>query len=172
MRKFQLYPQENSMDCGPTCLFMIAKWYDKPCRLPLLRKKCNLQKNGVSLKGLINGAEFIGLKSLAIEIAYEENTSYVIDLLSVIFPCIVHWKQNHFIIVCKANKEYVWIADPAFGKYRLNRNDFEKGWSSKHNKGIVILIEQKNTASMERTIAIDTSDFIVMPKNISYRKTP
>ncbi len=164
MRKFQFYFQENPTDCGPTCLFMIAKWYNKPCLLTSLRKKCTIQEDGVSLKGLLNGAESIGLNSLAVEIPYEGKSSYSIDLLSVIFPCIVHWNQNHFIIICNANKKYIWVADPALGKYRLNRKDFEKGWSSKKDKGIVILIEPQNTPSINKTTAIDTSDFYVFSR--------
>ena len=56
-------------------------------------------------------------------------------------PCIVHWNQNHFVVVYKMSKQNVWVADPNSGKYKLSRADFEKSWVSDNGKGIAILLE-------------------------------
>ena len=56
-------------------------------------------------------------------------------------PCIVHWNQNHFIVVHKINKKHVWIADPASGKYKLAYEEFSKSFCSDGNKGVVLLLE-------------------------------
>lgn len=68
MRPFTFYKQLDSMDCGPTCLRMVAKHYGKSYSLPFLREKCYIDKAGVSLKGISEAAELIGLRSLAVKI--------------------------------------------------------------------------------------------------------
>lgn len=61
MRYFPFYKQLDAMDCGPTCLRMIAKYYGKNYSLPFLREKCYIDKAGVSLKGISEAADLIGL---------------------------------------------------------------------------------------------------------------
>ena len=68
MKPFKSYKQLDSMDCGPTCLRMVAKHYGKSYSLPFLREKCYIDKAGVSLKGISEAAELIGLRSLAVKI--------------------------------------------------------------------------------------------------------
>ena len=60
--------------------------------------------------------------------------------MEVPLPCLVHWEQRHFVVVYKVNKKNVWIADPAKGKVKLSRKEFEKGWFSDHQKGIALLL--------------------------------
>ena len=71
MKSFPFYKQLDSMDCGPTCLRMVAKWYGKLYSLPFLREKCYIDKAGVSLKGISEAAELIGFRTLAVKIKLE-----------------------------------------------------------------------------------------------------
>ncbi len=64
MKSFPFYKQLDSMDCGPTCLRMIAKYYGKSYSLSFLREKCYIDKAGVSLKGISEAAELIGLRTV------------------------------------------------------------------------------------------------------------
>ena len=68
LNKFPFYRQLDSMDCGPTCLRMIAKYYGKVNSVQFLREKCYIDKAGVSLKGIAEAAELIGFRSLAVKI--------------------------------------------------------------------------------------------------------
>ncbi len=143
MKSFTHYHQLDSMDCGPTCLRMIAKAYDKSYTLPFLREKCYIDKAGVSLKGISEAAELIGLRTLAVKIpriAKKENPS----LSEAPLPCIAHWNQNHFVVIYKISKNHIWIADPSDGKYKLTVAEFEKSWLSDGKEGIALLLEPTN----------------------------
>lgn len=144
MRVFTSYRQLDSMDCGPTCLRMIAKHYGKTYSLPFLREKCYIDKSGVSLKGISEAAENIGLKTLSVHIPYKAKGDDP-SLRQAPLPCIAHWNQNHFVVVYKTSRSHVWIADPADGKHKLTVEEFKSSWLSSNNEGIALLIEPTNT---------------------------
>jgi ATP-binding cassette, subfamily B, bacterial len=65
VKSFPHYNQLDSMDCGPTCLRMIAAHYGKEYSLPLLREKSYIDRAGESMKGISEAAESIGFRTLA-----------------------------------------------------------------------------------------------------------
>jgi ATP-binding cassette subfamily B protein len=116
--------QHDLMDCGPTCLRMIAKHYGKSISLTAIREKSYLTKEGVSFMGLSNSAEHFGLKSLGSKLSVE-------DLYKKApLPCILHFDENHFVVLYKVKKNQFYIADPSKGKYVLSIKEFSKKWSS------------------------------------------
>lgn len=137
--RFPFYKQFDIMDCGPTCLRMIAKFYGKQCSLQSLREKCQIQRDGVSLLGISKAAELIGMQSLAVKIGFEDLKK------NALLPCIVHWDQSHFIVVYKISEKYVWVADPGKSKLKLSTNEFTDRWLSGSDTGdptgIVLLVE-------------------------------
>ncbi len=139
-RRFPLHIQHDSMDCGPTCLKMIAEYYGKRYSLPYLRELCSFSREGVSLLGINDAAEQLGFRTQAIRVPYEADESRA-SLLDASFPCIAYWNQMHFLVVLKANQKYVWVADPASGKYKVPRQAFEKGWMNTHEEGLLLLLE-------------------------------
>lgn len=144
MNSFQHYRQLDSMDCGPTCLRMIAKHYGKSYSLPFLREKCYIDKAGVSLKGISEAAELIGLRTMAVTIPVF-NKKDLPSLANAPLPAILHWNQKHFVVLYKISDTYVWIADPAEGKHKLSIEEFKRSWVSNGENGIVLLIEPTNT---------------------------
>jgi ABC-type bacteriocin/lantibiotic exporter with double-glycine peptidase domain len=70
-KRFPFYKQRDAMDCGPTCLMMIAEHYGKHYTLPFLRQHCHISREGVSALGIEQGAEAIGLSVLSTKITYE-----------------------------------------------------------------------------------------------------
>ncbi len=136
---FPSFKQLDSMDCGPTCLRMIAKYYGKSYSLQGLREKSFITRKGVSLLGISEAAENIGFKSVGVKISYEQLTE------EAILPCIVHWKQRHFIVVYKIKKGHMLVADPAHGLIKYTEEEFLKGWlstkSDDEEKGIALLLE-------------------------------
>ena len=132
------------MDCGPSCLAMIVKYYGKDVSIEQLRKICSLGKDGVSLLGISKAAETIGLKTIGGRLSLN-TLAHEIPL-----PCIVHWNQNHFVVVYKIkkhNKEKytVYVADPGKGHVTYTKEEFCEHWiSTKNNgeeKGIALLLE-------------------------------
>lgn len=68
LKKFPIYIQLDSMDCGPTCLRIIAKYYGKNFSLQSLRDKCHINREGVSLLGISDAAEKIGFRTIGVKI--------------------------------------------------------------------------------------------------------
>ena len=86
------------MDCGPTCLKMVAKHHGKTVDIQYLRDKCMITREGVSLRGISRAAELMGFRSLGVKIDFEQ-------LLDAPLPCIAHWDQNHFVVVYDIKKK-------------------------------------------------------------------
>ena len=128
------------MDCGPACLQMVLKFHGQYYPLPWLRSGSFISREGVSLKGISKAAERVGLRTMAVKVPFSARGSQP-DLLRAPFPAIVHWNQNHFIVVYRASKKYVWISDPADGKHKLPVSDFLRGWESDSGKGIALIVE-------------------------------
>ena len=138
-KRFPFYPQLEAMDCGSTCLRMVAKFYGRFYSLEYLREISNTGKDGVSLLDLSEAAEIIGLKTLAVE-------ADIVQLQDVIpKPCIINWGNNHFVVVYHQDSSKVWIADPAQGKYKLNNDEFIQKWIGEdadvENSGIVLICQ-------------------------------
>jgi ATP-binding cassette, subfamily B, bacterial len=136
---FTHYNQIDAMDCGPTCLRMIAKHYGRNYSLAKLRELCHISKQGVSLLGISEAAEQIGFRTLSIK------TNYSQMLEDALLPFIAHWNQNHFVVVYKMTTTHVWIADPASDQHKLKKEDFLKSWASDivngADHGIILLLE-------------------------------
>lgn len=139
-----LIKQQDAMDCGPSCLAMIAKHYGRQTDKEQLRKICSLSKDGVSLLGISKAAETIGFKTIGGRLTFKTLTH------EIPLPCILHWNQNHFIIVYKIKKQkegkyIVYIADLGKGLVTYTKEEFCEYWiSTKTNgeeKGVVLLLE-------------------------------
>ncbi|WP_029276677.1 peptidase domain-containing ABC transporter [Pedobacter borealis] len=117
------YQQLNNSDCGPTCLRMVSKFYGKYYSTETLRFLINTAKDGVSMLGISRTAEKIGFRTRGCQIPFDL-------LMEVPLPAILHWNQNHFVVIYDITKSKIKIADPAKGLITLSRQDFEKKWIS------------------------------------------
>jgi ATP-binding cassette subfamily B protein len=95
LKKFPFYKQPDAMDCGATCLRIIAKYYGRSISLPKLRSLSETTREGASLKTLANAAEKIGFRTLGVKVNFNK-----LDKEAPL-PCIVHWNQQHFVVVYK-----------------------------------------------------------------------
>ena len=135
---FPFQQQQNEMDCGPTCLYMISRYFGRTINLETIRKNTELGKNGVNLYGISNAAEKIGLRTLSVEISFEK----LIDEAPL--PCIVHWEQNHFVVVTPQSRiNKVVVADPAHGIIKYSKKEFCLKWlnTTDEVQRIALLIE-------------------------------
>ena len=130
------------MDCGPTCLRMIAKYYGEHYSLQYLREKSYIDKEGVSLKGISEAAENIGFRTMAVKVPFNSKNGTP-SLIQAPLPSIAHWNQNHFVVVHKIGKKHVHIADPGQGKFKLPLKVFKKSWESDDKKGVLLLLEPR-----------------------------
>lgn len=139
MKSFPYYQQHDQMDCGPTCLRMIAAFYGKRYSLEKLRGKSYLTRLGVSLLGISEAAESIGFRTMGVQISFQQLQE------DAPLPCIVHWNQQHFVVVYRISKGQIYVADPGAGKVKYTKEEFCNCWlSSKkgnENNGIALLLE-------------------------------
>lgn len=115
--------QYDAMDCGPACIAMVARWHGKRISLETIRKRAYITREGVSFLGMKSAAESMGFVVAGVKIPFEELAA------KAPLPCIVHWEQNHFIVVNKIGKS-VWVSDPALGRLRMTTDEFLRGWSA------------------------------------------
>ncbi len=128
------------MDCGPACLMMVAAAHGRKYPLTFLRDRSYISREGVSAKGIMEAAEGLGFRALTVKVPFCTGKGTAC-LLNAPLPCIAHWNQQHFIVIYKVTGKHVWVADPAAGKFKLSRADFEKSWASDTDKGVLILLE-------------------------------
>lgn len=140
---FPYYTQYDAMDCGPTCLRMVAKYYGKHYKLDTLRERSFITREGVSLLGISRAAESIGFRTMGVKINFEQLKT------EAPLPAIVHWNQSHFVVVYKItgskDNEVVHVADPAGGLVKYPVQEFLSCWISTaegiEQQGVALLLE-------------------------------
>jgi len=139
MAGFPFFQQLDAMDCGPSSLRMIAKYYGKHFTLQTLRERSYLARDGVSMLGIADAAESIGFKSLGAALTWEKLNR------EAPLPLIAHWEQNHFVVVYRIRKDHVYVADPMIGLVKYTKAEFLRGWISTkkegEEKGTVLLLQ-------------------------------
>ncbi|WP_188938485.1 peptidase domain-containing ABC transporter [Dyadobacter endophyticus] len=160
MNKFPYFRQLDRMDCGPTCLRMVAQYYGKHFTAHTVRRKAKTTREGVSMLGIARAAEELGFKSIGARSTIKQLVE------DAPLPCILHWDQKHFVVLYhidkpsgnlanlkkwlggknnptshnnanseagftnRADELYFRIADPARGIITFSVNDFKEHWLS------------------------------------------
>ena len=130
MRRFRHFHQLNTMDCGPACLQMVAQHYGKHYRLETLRERCFITREGVSMLGIADAAETIGFRTTGVRTSIDELAG------QQPLPCILHWNQNHFVVLYdirrsrRTGRRTFCVADPAAQLVRYSEEEFAKCWCS------------------------------------------
>ncbi len=136
---FPFFHQPDSMDCGPTCLRMITKHYGKNFSLQSLREKTQIGKEGVNMLGISEAAEIIGFRTAAVKVSLQQLTK------EATLPAIIHWNQDHFVVLYKVRNNKLYIADPGQGLLQYNLTEFKERWISDKKdgtgEGIALLLE-------------------------------
>jgi ATP-binding cassette subfamily B protein len=119
---------------------MIAQYYGRSFSPQALRDYCDIGKSGVSLLGISQGAEKIGLKSHGVKVSFKQLMG------EASLPCILHWDNNHFVVLPpqKRSRKSITIADPARGLIKLSKEEFKKSWVRDHENeeaGIALILE-------------------------------
>lgn len=143
MKKFPFYKQLDAMDCGPTCLRMIARHYGKTFSVQQLREQSFIQRTGVNLLGISEAANSIGLRATGVRTTLQRLKQ------DSKLPCVLHWKQEHFVVLYRIEKKraktYFYIADPAYGLLRYEEEELKRCWISTVQagveKGIALLLD-------------------------------
>ena len=127
------------MQCGIACLQMICSYYHKEYTLERLANCCFATTEGVSLLGISEAARKLGLNTTC-------GRMTIGQLAQVPLPCILHWNQNHFVVLYKIRRgKTFYIADPGKGKIRYTKEEFKSHWisttSQGEEKGVAMFLE-------------------------------
>ncbi len=127
--RFPNYQQLDAMDCGSTCLRIIAKYYGKSYSAQSLHESCPTTHEGVSMLAISDAAESIGFRTLGARITLEQLYQ------DMPLPCIAHWNQQHFVVIYKIKDGKVYISDPAGGLLEYKEESFARCWISTEGRG-------------------------------------
>lgn len=139
MKKFAFIYQYDSMQCGIACLQMICKYFGREYSIESLSKLCFATTEGVSLLSINDAANTLGLHTTC-----ARTTTSILS--EVPLPCILHWNQNHFVVLYKIKKgRTFYVADPGKGLVKYNLEEFKSHWistrSNGEEKGIAMFLE-------------------------------
>ena len=144
-KKHKYYRQLDYMDCGPTCLRMVAAYHGKEFSLDYLRSQSYITRSGVNLLGLSEAAEKIGLRTLAVKLTIDQL------IKEAPLPCILHWNQEHYVVLYglkpgngfrRGKGDRYIIGDPGHDLVNIDRATLEKCWiSTDDERGVALLLE-------------------------------
>lgn len=129
IKPFPYYSQLDTVDCGPTCLRMIAKYYGRNYSLQYLRELAFITREGVSMLGISDAAETIGFRTIGARITLEQLRD------EMPLPCILHWNQRHFVVCYKIKNGKYYIADPASKRLVYDEMELGRCWFSTSVEG-------------------------------------
>ena len=136
--KFRLYRQLEAMDCGPTCIQMVAFHFGKRISLSRIKEHTIVTRMGVTIKDIVSMCKAIGLKAIPIRI-YEH------ELDQLPMPALLFWKQSHCVVLYNIRNHRqgrrFCIADPGSNKLELEEEVFRRVWMGENDHGIAILVE-------------------------------
>ncbi|WP_223925517.1 peptidase domain-containing ABC transporter [Prevotella lacticifex] len=143
MNKFKVERQHDSMQCGIACLQMICNYYGKEYSLDSLSKICFATTEGVSMLGISETATSLGFHVVNVKCTVK-------TLTEVSLPSILHWNQNHFVVLYRVkNEKKFYIADPGKELLTYSLEEFKKHWistnSNGQDKGIAMFLETTPT---------------------------
>ena len=130
LRKFPIVLQRDSMQCGIACLQMVCEYFGRKHTLEYIEQLCLTTSEGVSLLGISRAADKLGLRTVCGRMSIEQ-------LEKIPLPAILHWNQNHFVVLyrIKRNGRIFCIADPSKGYLEQEFLEFERNWISIRTKG-------------------------------------
>ena len=99
----------------------------------------DMTRLGISVRDIMTTLDLLRMEACAVKISPE----YCLEMP---LPAILHWKQNHFVVLYKVDKrnKRFHIADPARGKLAYDEEDFNSYWlASGEGRGIAIVTEPK-----------------------------
>ena len=143
MNNFKVERQHDCMQCGIACLQMICNYYGKEYSLDSLSKICFATTEGVSMLGISETATNLGFHVVNVKCTVK-------TLTEVSLPSILHWNQNHFVVLYRVkNEKKFYIADPGKGLVTYSLEEFKKHWistnSNGQDKGIAMFLETTPT---------------------------
>lgn len=136
-KRFPVSYQFDTMDCGPSCLEMIARYHGRKISKQFVKSLCQQDRQGTSLAGIARAAETLGFRTLAVKVSFDDLKQ------KAPLPCIAFWPHGHFVVIYRIRGNAVYLADPAAGLTTYTKAEFEACWldTDQQNWGVILLLE-------------------------------
>jgi len=128
--KVPVVMQMEALECGAASLCMVLAYYNKWIPLEQARLDCGVSRDGSNAFNVLKAAENYGMEAAGYKLEPEELFE------EGMFPCIVHWEFNHFVVCDGIKGDRVYLNDPAKGSYSVTREVFDDSFT-----GIVLMME-------------------------------
>ena len=114
--------QMELTECGAACLAMILAYYGRWMPLEELRVRCGVSRDGVRASKIIESAKDLGVVARGVRAGTRR-------LSELRFPMIIHWDDNHFVVLEGFRGDRVYINDPREGQRTINWDEFDESFS-------------------------------------------
>jgi len=172
MRKFPVCIQHDVMDCGAACIKMLTDYHGQSFSLNELKELCVPTREGLSMSNIAKTLDHLGYSTIGGRLTVERLVE------KATLPCILHWNQEHFVVLYKIEKKkkdiLFYIADPGIGLLKYNQKDFIEHWcttqSGGENKGILLVVEKKADFTVSEKEQEKTKFNFLIPYFFKYKK--
>lgn len=144
------------MQCGAACLLMVCRYYGIRASLSEIDSLCVPTKEGMSLLGIKESALSLGFECKAMK-------APLAALSQLNHPCILHWNQNHYVVLFKISKngKRYTVADPGKGVVKYSEKEFREHWIGNQDNGmevgIVMELIPKEGMTYKATVSTQSS---------------
>lgn len=104
--------QRNTTECGSASLSMIFSYYGLNLSLDQMNIETNTTEMGCNAANLLRAAQRFGFECHG----YKKT---IPELMELKLPCIIHWNQNHFVVLDRIDDKFAYINDPAIGQRKI-----------------------------------------------------
>ncbi len=171
-KKFPFCLQHDVMDCGAACVKMLTDYNGQNFSLDELKSICNPTREGVSLSKVAKTLDTVGYATMGGRLSIERLTE------KAPLPCILHWNQEHFVVLHKIEKKkkgtIFHVADPGIGLLKFTEKEFAENWcstkSGDEDKGVVLVVEKRADVSIDSNKRKKDNFSILIPYFLKYKK--
>ena len=121
--KVPVIMQMEALECGAACLTMVPAYYEKWIPLEKVRVDCGVSRDGSNAGNVLKAARFYGLEADG----YKLEPQMLID--NAVFPCIIHWNFNHFVVLDGFKGKKAVLNDPARGRVEVTMEEFDESFT-------------------------------------------
>ena len=131
--------QMEISECGAASLAMVMGYYGVHIPLEELRVETGVSRNGVNAKNICIAAEKYGFVARG----YHRSVDRMLEMGS--YPAIIHWNFCHFVVLEGYRNGKFYIDDPAQGRIRVSREEFEGSFT-----GVILEFLPTNAAKKRK----------------------
>ena len=127
--KVPVVMQMEALECGAACLTMVMAYYGKWIPLEQVREDCGVSRDGSKAGNIARAARAYGFNAAGYRFEPEQLKA------NAVFPCIVHWEFNHFVVLCGFKRGKAYLNDPARGNVVITEKEFDEAFT-----GVTLII--------------------------------